>query len=197
MPPPSSGKEPMAGDFHSILKKEMGDMKIPDAVKPDLNDPVLPPSPKPKIQISVGQTGAGILTAGVFYALIIVLFFVFQPQISQIWPASNMFYMMVGMTPPNPGDGLTIDNLSVKIADNTLVMAGDVINLSDQIKTIPPILATVVDAQDQPLAHVPIPVDGAALDGESQRSFSVVFESVPSGAANVRFAFSFAAHKQP
>jgi len=185
----TAGDQPM-GDFQSILKKEMAETAIPQGVRPDLSSPVLPPDVKTGRGFKIGQTTAGLLAAGLLFVIMVGLFFALHRPIAALWPASQLFYQAVGFELPMIGEGLILEDITVTQGENTLILKGDVINLTDTQKTIPPILARVVDAQDQTVAEIRIPVSEDQIEAEAQIGFSAIIDPAPADAANVSVGFS-------
>lgn len=194
-PPPEPETQAKAGaatDFGSILEQEMRDeVDIPEGLKPRPEDEQPVESSATKKRAASGGTKAGFLAAGLVYLVLFVAFLLLQPQISRIWPPSNMVYGWFGLTPAAPGEGLALDGLSAKIAGGQILMSGNIINLKGEEMAIPAVMAMIVDETDTVLEKVLIVPPAETVAAEDQVSFDVVYPSVPDGATNVNFAFSF------
>lgn len=181
--------------FNSILQKEIEEVAIPEGVKPMQGDIILPlPAQSSKI---AGQRLAGFGAAVLFWAGLVVLLLLMQPQISRAWPPANLFYNLVGLKPIPPGEGLTLSGLEAKFEGGKIVMTGDIINLKDSTIKVPAILASILGDQEKVIDRVLIAPPKDKLKGQEQVSFDVVYPSLPEGATTVNFAFSFLKAERP
>lgn len=181
-------------DFQSILRKEIEESPIPEGVKPapDDYDPVLAQlGPQKEARIPSGAKFSGFLTAALVWIFVLAGLLFAQPQISRVFPASNMLYSLVGLKPVMPGEGLALDGLRAQIADGKISLQGSVINLRDTDIKVPPIMATIIDQDEKPIEQLLIAPPVANIKAEGQASFDAVYPNVPDGASNVTFAFSF------
>ncbi len=188
-----------ATDFQTILRKEIEGAPIPEGVRPvpDEYDPVLAQLLKDKAEAK-GQNkkarnarAAGLLAACTFYILVLAAFFAFHEPISRAWPPANLLYTLAGLPPAMPGEGLALEDLSAEMHDDRIVMKGSVINLKSIDMKVPPVMASVVDKDGKMIDRVLIAPPLARLKAEGRAAFDAVYPSVPEGAANVTFAFSY------
>lgn len=197
-------QEDDAGDFQSILQKEMaGDAKsakrgrdipeIPEGVRPEQGgqgDLVMPSKRGLKLPGMDARLG-GFATAALIFVLIFGVLLLMQPQVSRLWPPSNMIYSAIGLTPVAPGEGLSLANLQAKFEDNQVTLSGDINNLKPNALDVPAVLASFIGADDAVLGQVLIPPPIDRIKGEGNVSFSAVHADVPAAATNVTFAFSY------
>lgn len=197
LPKEDVGDEAM--DFQSILRKEIEGAPIPEGVRPvqDEHDPVLAQLLKDKaeakgqIKKARNARAAGFLAACTFYILVLAGFFAFHEPIGRVWPPANLLYTLAGLPPAMPGEGLTLEDLKAEMHDDRIVMKGSVINLKSIDMKVPSIMASVVDKDGKMIDRVLIAPPVARLKAEGRAAFDAVYPSVPEGAANVTFAFSY------
>ena len=181
-------------DFQSILQKEIESAPIPEGVKPvqEEYDPVLAQlGPQKEVKVPSGAKFSGFLTAALIWVFVLAGLLFAQPHISRLFPPSNMLYSLIGMKPAMPGEGLALDGLRAQITDGKISLQGSVINLRDKDIRVPSIMATIVDQDEKPIEQLLIAPPVANIKAEGQASFDAVYPTVPDGASNVTFAFSF------
>lgn len=194
-----------ATDFQSILRKEIEGTPIPEGVRPvaDEHDPVLAQLLKDKAEAkgrnkkARNARVAGFLAACTMYILVLAAFFAFHEQISRAWPPSNLLYTLAGLPPALPGEGLTLEDLTAEMHDDRIVMKGSVINLKSIDMKVPSVMASVVDKDGKIIDRVLIAPPVARLKAEGRAAFDAVYPSVPEGAVNVTFAFSYVKAEKP
>ena len=78
-----------------------------------------------------------------------------RAQIVQIWPPAALFYETVGLPVDPPGTGLQLQNVrSEQRADNgatLLVVEGQIINVSDAVRTVPKVRAVSLGFDRKPV----------------------------------------------
>jgi len=181
-------------DFQAILRKEIESAPIPEGVKPvqEEYDSVLAQlGPQKEVRVPSGAKFSGYLTAALIWVFVLAGLLFAHPQISRVFPASNMIYSLVGLKPVMPGEGLALDALRAQITEGKISLQGSVINLRDVDIKVPPIMATIVDQNEKPIDNVLIAPPVANIKAEGQASFDAIYPKVPDGASNVTFAFSF------
>ena len=182
-------------DFQAILRKELESSPIPAGVLPEPEDPVmaqLGPRKGPAAKRNIPtQKLAGFASAAVFYALVIGILLMMQPQISRAWPPSNLVYGLLGLKPAMPGEGLALDNLHAELADGHIAMAGTILNLKSQDVGVPSVMASIVDDDGKIIDRVVIPPPIARIKPEGSVDFTARYAKIPHGATDVTFGFSF------
>ncbi len=182
-------------DFQSILRKELAETPIPEGVKPlhEEHDPVLASLLKSKANDAPKKRSrlGGFVVAGTIYLLILAAFFALHEPIGRAWPPANLLYNLAGLPPAVPGEGLALEDLAAEMHDDRIVMKGIIINLKSADMKVPAIMATIVDANAKPLDRILIAPPVARLKAEGRVAFDAAYPSVPDGAANVTYAFTY------
>ena len=181
-------------DFQSILQKELEEAPIPEGVKPvHIHEDITFPPPvekKSATKIPPARLG-GYATAAIVWVLVLGVLVFMQPQISRLWPPSNLFYGMIGLKPVPPGEGLSLDELRAEIGAGEIRLAGDIINLRDKEARVPAVVASIVDVDGKEIDKILIAPPVARLKGEGRVSFDATYPKIPDGATNVNYAFTF------
>jgi predicted Zn finger-like uncharacterized protein len=189
--------------FQSILQKEIDAAEaltkpkveeIPAGVRPTDQDEVVIPPAKTKKAIRIPKADArtgGFLAAGAVFLGMLCLLLVLQPQVSRIWPASNLFYSFFGMKAAAPGAGLTLNNLQAKFEDGHVYMMGDITNPGEETKSVPTVLATFIDKNDNVVGTVLIAPPSKIVEPGDKASFDVTYDAAPETAEAVTFAFTY------
>lgn len=184
--------------FQSILQKEMDAAaeveEIPAGVRPTDQDEVVIPPAKTKKALRIPKADArtgGFLAAGAVFLSLLCILLVLQPQVSRIWPASNLLYSFFGMKAAAPGVGLTLNNLQAKFEDGHVFMKGDITNPGEETKNVPTVLATFMDKQDNVVGSVLIAAPTDVVEPGDKASFDVTYDSAPESAESVTFAFTY------
>lgn len=148
-----------AGDIQSVPPL---DNVVTDAVP-------TPPEPKPRARIdelpaepdfkkfeeklkksgdsfTEGKSRPGLLSTAV--AASIALLFVLMPQtVMGIWPASVVVYHTLGFGAPVPGEGITIDGVTISVLEREgltfMKVDGMIFNKNQEITDIPPMVVEV------------------------------------------------------
>ncbi|PZQ46111.1 MAG: hypothetical protein DI551_05745 [Micavibrio aeruginosavorus] len=185
---------PYEDDFQSILKKEIESTPIPEGVKPippDEDFVTEGPGQKKQQKKASKEKIAGYAAAVCFWLVVLGAIIGLHPQISRAWPASNLLYDLVGMKPVPPGEGLALDSLSAEMGEGKILLKGNILNLRTQDIKVPAVMASIVDAEEKVIDRILIAPPVARLKAEGKAPFDVAYPTIPDGAANVRFAFSF------
>ena len=111
-------------------------------------------------------------------------------SIAFAWPPAEVIYASVGIDAfPPPGDGLSVD-MEVKRDDETLQLVGEVLNTTDESRSLPPIYAILQDANGNRLRHWRLDVDVTVLGPGEKVPFSTKIDTIPEGTANVSVLFT-------
>lgn len=189
---------PAPDDFRSVLQKEIESIPIPEGVKPAQSDPVLDHvlSTKSKRTFKVSERAGGFLAAGVFYLLMFMVFLLGHQTISRAWPASNLIYSMIGISPVPPGEGLTLSNLNAEFQGDKIFMSGTIVNLKENDLTVPAVFIALRDDADKIIDHILLSPPVSSLKAEGSVDFETVYRKRPDNATNVTFAFSWMKPKE-
>lgn len=186
--------EEIAIDFQTILQKEIEGAPIPEGVKPvHIHEDITLPGPSAKkraLKLPFERLG-GYAAAVLVWAIVLGVFLIMQPQISRIWPASNLVYTMAGLEPVPPGEGLGLDSLRAEMGEGKIRMSGEILNLKEQDVKVPSVMASIVDVDGKEIDRILIAPPVARLKAEGRVSFETVYPKIPDGAVNVNYAFSF------
>lgn len=177
-----------ADDFQAILQKEIEAAPIPEGVKPAAEDRALDDLAAKKKK---GGGLGGYMAAGAFYLLVAIAFLLLQPQISRVWPPSNLLYDLIGLKPVPPGQGLSLEELRAEQINGQIKLSGTVVNLRDVDMDVPAIMATFVDDHGGVIDHVIIPAPAGKIGAESSAKFSGLYPKMPDGATDVTYAFTY------
>lgn len=181
-------------DFSSVLQKEIDSIPIPEGVRPLRDEVVIPPASRRRFgwlpRLSDDRF-RGFAAAFAVYLAVIGVLVVFQPQVSRLWPPSNLVFGLFGMTPAMPGEGLTFSDLSARADNGKIALQGTIVNLKNAENAVPPVMASIMDAKGKLIDRVLISPPVARLKAEGQATFDAVYPKIPDGADGVSYAFSF------
>lgn len=126
------------------------------------------------------------------------ILFAARDSLVEAWPASALLYDTVGLHVTVPGEGLVLQNVFVQRRQEgsvpLLVVAGEIRNPGDRLRSLPALRGTVLDENGAALqswlfaAEVP-----QLLPGDTGR-FQSEFASPPDGASRVTVTFT---HERP
>lgn len=126
----------------------------------------------------------------VFLSLFLVLVLVKGP-LTRHFPASVLFYELIAMAPPVPGEGVVIDQLFARTrANNEIIIQGRAINLTDRPIELPRTVASLIGPDGSLLKQQDVTMDLAALEGESELTFQAIVKEAPEEAQSVRVGFT-------
>ncbi len=115
------------------------------------------PPPAPRTVNSPPSRGgkAGWAAFAVLLLAILAGGYFARAQIVQLWPPAALFYETVGLPVDPPGTGLQLQNVrSEQRADNgatLLVVEGQIINVSDAVRTVPKVRAVSLGFDRKPV----------------------------------------------
>jgi len=109
------------------------------------------------------------------------------------WPAAEAAYDLVGLGPEPPGEGLGLRNVRWRTASQdgapVLRIEGEVANLTDTVRNVPPIQGILYDNDDRELQRWTFaPPEPRLLPGENA-AFSTELSNPAEGAVRLRIAF--------
>ena len=111
--------------------------------------------------------GWRMISFGVLFALSGFLWFG-RDYVVDIWPQTGRFYELVGLRANLPGAGLSIANASSMTqqenAEEMIKVIGDVINVSDQVRPIPPLKIKLMGEPSNPKCLQSNQDEGCVLD---------------------------------
>lgn len=143
---------------------------IPDAVKPDAGDsapPVSAVDAQGMREKDLIARVCGFFAAFLVFLAAFLMLVLFKGPVVQHFPPSVMFYELIKLTPPVPGEGLIIDQLRAGQDGDSLLVEGRIINLTTKEIAIPPLALFILDKDGGILATHPVTVGAGALAGES------------------------------
>ncbi|WP_448192011.1 zinc-ribbon domain-containing protein [Azospirillum sp. sgz301742] len=129
------------------------------------------PEPRPaKTKRPRGSAKAWAAFAVVLVAILAGGYFA-RTQVVRLWPPAALFYETVGLAVEPPGAGLQLQNVrSEQRPDNgatLLVVEGQIINVSDAVRTVPKVRAVSLGFDRKPVQTWTIdPSSGQLLPGE-------------------------------
>lgn len=112
------------------------------------------------------------------------------------WPASTSAYDLVGLGPPPPGEGLGLRNVRWKAASqdgaSVLRVEGEVANLSERVRPVPPIQGILYDKNDREIQRWTFAApESRLLPGENVPFVTELRNPAP-GAARLQIEFESA-----
>lgn len=132
-------------------------------------------------------------SAGVFFVILGFLLALHGP-ISGAMPFTNSFYSLFGYTVAVPGQGLNFKELAADAlpdsAGEKIAITGKIINETEKSGEVPMIEAQMRDIKGEVLERWAIRPPAAAIDGQSEISFSTDYlHATPGEAKNIQLNF--------
>ena len=191
----SALSDPSIDDFQSTLRKEIESSPIPEGVKPAMDDPVLAGLDKmgkkeSRLKKMDSESLAGYGAALLLFIFLLAGMIAMESTILRLWPASVIFYDLVGMKPHIEGEGLILEDLVAQIEDDKILLKGRVINLKSVDMKVPAIMALILDDDGKKIDTVFIPSPIAMMKAEGSVDFNFVYPKRPENATNVTFTFA-------
>ncbi|WP_183077988.1 DUF3426 domain-containing protein [Oceanibaculum indicum] len=125
------------------------------------------------------------LAAGIFFG---------RAHIVAAWPPAALLYEKIGYPAPVPGEGLLIRNIRVeRLMEGTtmiLVVQGEVVNLTDEPATVPPMKAHLRDLQRKDLQDWEFEANRLDLSPGEVAAFRTEFVNPAGEAADIVVTFS-------
>lgn len=164
---------------------EVEEIEIPDAVKPLAAAPVVEDG-----ESDNGQSKKKLLVTIVclfaIFILTIVVFVSMHDSVSKALPTSNGIYKIFGFKAYNPAQGLVFDKVEVVFDDHGgAKVSGVLINLTDEDKDLPRLIATVQDDHGKALAVHDIATKYKTMSAENMMNFEAHIDHVPEKAKQV------------
>lgn len=136
-------------------------------------------------------------TAAAAWALVAVLLAIIaalgwfgRESIARAWPPAEAIYAAIGIHAfPPPGAGFTVD-LTAKLVDQRLELAGEVTNITDETRPLPPLYAVLLDGEGNSLRNWTVDVDTTELGPGERVPFATQTEPVPAGMETVSVLFT-------
>ena len=118
----------------------------------------------------------------------------FRSAVMATWPAAEGVYDMVGLGPEPPGAGLGLRNVRWKAAtqgDATVLrVEGEVANLTDRVRPVPPIEGVIFDKANKELQRWRFAAPESRLLPGENVSFTTELKNPASGAARLQIVFA-------
>jgi predicted Zn finger-like uncharacterized protein len=170
-------------------------IEIPDAVKP------LPERSHPEDDSDAPQSKRRLLiTAGVVgavFVLSLIVFLSLHDFIVSKFPASNGIYKIFGFSEYNPAEGLVFDKLDVSFDEHGGIhVSGVLINLTNNDKDLPRLVAVIQDEHGETLEERDIAVKETQISAENMVRFESHFGHVPSEARQVSVSLTLEKGRQ-
>jgi predicted Zn finger-like uncharacterized protein len=118
----------------------------------------------------------------------------FRQVVMTTWPAAEGLYDMVGLGPEPPGAGLGLRNVRWKAGtqgDMTVLrVEGEVANLTDRVRPVPPIEGIIFDKANKELQRWRFTAPEARLLPGENVSFTTELKNPASGASRLQIVFA-------
>ena len=117
-----------------------------------------------------------------------------KQEITSYWPEAESLYMLLGLEADMPGAGLLLRNVTSARGEDdgiaTLVVRGEVVNISDEIQDVPGLRAILRDANENDIQQWSVAAqERRLLPGEST-SFESSLKNPPEDAARLSITFA-------
>ena len=153
--------------------------------------PNLPARTKPRRRRG-GGLGWGLAT--VMAALVIAVLSFGREQLVSFYPPAGDVYAALGFSDPAPGDGLELREIVPSRAEEGgvayLVLDGTVVNVTDEILSVPEMTAVVRDEQSAALQQWTFRADVVALQPGESAAFKTRLAAPADGATDVKIEFA-------
>lgn len=170
---------------------------IPDAVKPDKAETSFKPIRTPGPPVSMQAMLAGYGAAGAVFAVLLGLFILLQGPIVSAWPPAQAAYALIGRSSVIAGEGLIFDRMEAYEDGNSLVVSGNIINMTKEGRGVPMLEVALRSQYDEPMGRWYIEPPKRYMEAEETMAFEGRLErGAPdgvrgrSGEVNVRFVLS-------
>ena len=186
--------EPLADDAAVRVAGDSTD-DSPPVLEPAHHAPALSAAPAIRSSQRAGHWSGFTALASVMIAGLAALALLADVVI-EVWPPSKRLYAMVGLPFAGPGEGLEIRNITARIeagADGArLVIEGDIVNVSRDVKPAPMVQVVLRDAADKDVASWRFPASETNMIPSETVSFRTAYDRPPAGAAGAALGFSSA-----
>ncbi len=174
-PPPPNASEPIS--VTPLEPEEQSSIPIP-------NLPAISRADQKR------TAGAAWILVCFLFAVVVALTWFGRESIARAWPAAETIYASIGIDAfAPPGAGLSVD-MEVKRVGEKLQLVGEVLNTTDESRSLPPIYVVLQDANGKRLLHWQLAVDVKVLGPGEKVPFSREIETIPEGTANVSVLFT-------
>ncbi len=160
-------------------------------IPPGSNLPAFPPVRRQR------SNAAGWVALLVVVIAILAAGLVAREQIVQAWPPAAKLYSAVGLgaaLPVAPGDGLEVRHVTSKrvMEDGAqvLVIEGEVANVSQGVREVPPLRGTLRDAQEHDLQQWTFGASASKLQPGETASFSTKLKNPAAAATGISITFA-------
>lgn len=146
-----------------------------------------------KGQGALSGLAAGWIALLVFVVVVAGAFIFGRQPIIAAYPQMDRLYKLVGMTDP-PGTGLSLEKVAsdrrTVSGARVLFITGQVINVSDQVRKLPTLRASLTDAKGKELLFWLFSSTGEELQPGESAPFETSTSDPPDGAANISITFA-------
>jgi len=146
-----------------------------------------------KSQKAVSGLVAGWIALLVFVAIVAGTFLLARQQIIAAYPQMDRLYKLVGFTDP-PGTGLSLEKVASDrrtiSGARVLFITGQVINISDKVRKLPRLRASLTDVKGKELLFWLFSSTGEELQPGESAAFETSTSDPPDGAANLSITFA-------
>lgn len=162
---------------------------IPESVKPRPEDSQQPAVKSKASALSLKKTD--VIKGAALFLLLISPLFVFKGALINAWPESIAFYRAIGLSKTIPGEGLIFDQIIAKQDGDTIVVTGQIINLTSKDTALPFVEIGLQNGAGDIISNFYIKLPQSQLKAEEVIPFTASY-AMPDGAALsdlvVRFA---------
>ncbi len=142
---------------------------------------------------AVSGLAAGWIALLVFVAIVAGAFIFGRQQIIAAYPQMDRLYKLVGFTDP-PGAGLSLEKVAsdrrTVSGARVLFITGQVINVSDRVRKLPRLRASLTDVKGKELLFWLFSSTGEELQPGESAAFETSTSDPPEGAANISITFA-------
>ncbi len=144
-------------------------------------------------------------TAGAAWVMVVFLLVVVgalawfgRESIARAWPPAEIIYASVGISAfPPAGAGFAIElNLKKEENESKLEIFGEVSNITDKNRALPPMYAILEDDEGTQFHHWVVTVDVDSLGPGDKVPFSTEIDPMPDRTKNVNVSFTIPADNQ-
>ena len=182
---------PRLQEFDEARRRSNMEGRIPALPAPDMGD-----RPSRMTGLLIGWIALGLFTTAVLAALFYARdpIMVYFPETEKLYKVAGLMSQEQELPPPDDlGEGLELrDVTSVKrLVDGqqTLLIEGAIVNVSDEQKSVPMLRASVTDATGQQLKEWMFSANGKELPPGGRTTFQTSTESPPKG-VNLNLTFA-------
>ncbi len=120
--------------------------------------------------------------------------FALRDMVIQVWPAAETLYQFAGLQPEPRGAGLGLRNVTWKSSSRdgqkVLTVEGEVINISKDVRRVPPIQGVLFDKSDRELQRWTFTAPESRLLPGENVTFRTELKNPTAGAARLTIVFA-------